>query len=1168
MGSKAKKSPIIGVAAAALALLAASPAPAADDHLYDPVLSLTGSAAVSVEDPVSDPGSSHPPKSFNVPCGTVTDRHGYIYVTGSPGAGGEGTDGRIDVFDPQGNFLVEIADEFLPCGLAVDSVGNLYVKEDRKGIDVNIGGVSVFEPDSYPPTAATEYGPRTRIYEPPVGEDCLEANNVAVDPSNDHLYISSFCRVEEYGSAAEGWPLIDKEVAVHPEAGLGFHGIDVYGANHDIYVTTKDANTVEDQVLVFDGTDGHLKCEIDGVPAEGGGTVPFDFGLGAPIAVDQSNGDLYVYGTKDLTVDQFAVEGSACPFVGRMPQKPPTLKAISGLGDIAVDSPQEAGEAGYDSPNEGYVYITSGSSAASSHLWAFEPKLIGPPKVREQGAGEITETEAVLEAELSPNALATTYHFEYTTQAAFEEVGYEGATSVPLPDANTGKGGAFAGVSEPVASLEPDTAYRFRLVATNCEDPEADPGECLTLGEGKPGEEGEDATFATYPLTPAGLPDGRAWELVTPPDTNGQIPTMAMLGHGETGIGFDTTLASTDGESLAFGSNKGALPGIGGGGQADRFEALRDAKGWQTHFTGLSGAQSQSPRLGGISPDHTFSFLAATGEEGTLALDSSDATYLRTPAAIEPSLNCSVDAEPEGGLEWIGCGSLGADPWAHGKWISPDGEHVIFETHIGSTAQQLEPCAPSTGVPAIYDRTPGGETRCVSLLPGDVTPPNGATYEGVSADGGAVAFTVAGTLYVRRDNAETLIVASGNPTFGGLSADGERAFYTTGGALGGGDIFACDIGEGSCAGPEAQEPIQIGSGGESTMVNVSADGSAVYFVSPVVLSGEEENGHGAKAQVGEENLYAWNGETVSFIATVSELDVEGGPAEAQALGRWLSQALSPSPGPTAGAGNDPSRTTPDGSVLLFQSHEDLTGHESEGHPQVFRYEATAEPAERLTCLSCNPSGSPATSDARLESLGNTNAAQIQVFPPISPATRIANVTVDGQRAFFQSGERLVAADIDGYQDVYGWRAQGTGGCKREAGCLALISGGKSASDDYLYAMTPNGSDVFFLSGDTLVPQDPDKTPSIYDARVGGGFPPPKPPPGDCLGEICQPAVQAPNDATPATSSHVGPGNPKQATKSRCPKGKRKVRRAGKTRCVKRQTKKAQRKSHDNRRAQR
>lgn len=1162
-----------------LVLFAVAPMPvqAADQHLLDPVLSLEGDCKgedgaldpdCTGAPPAYPPGSS--PKPFELPCGVDTDSHGNIYTANLLIKSGSIAGGRFDVFGPAGQFLLEFetsddpAFEVIenPCGIAVDSEGNLYAG----GIEG--GQVGIFQPSAYPPTTTTTYT-LTKTIDSFAALGC-PSTGLVIDPSNDHFYLSGTCTIVEYGSAAEGSPVVEEYPSLLepvPGESRRFSGIGVYGQNHDIYAAVRRStnpgnNPLPSRILVFDGGDGHKKCEILGADLPG----DFEFGLGAPVAVDQANGDLYAYSVFQGVVYQFSVQGEEdCDFVGRLP-KPPALTGLDPFGGIAVDDPLEPGEPGYESPNPGYVYVTSGRNVNNSHLYAFKPRFTGPPEIRNQVADAIAETEAVLRAELNPNGLDATYHFEYTTQADHEANGYANAARAPTPDASVSEGGAYVPVAVSVTSLEPGTTYRFRLVASNCAAEGAVPGDCETLGEGTPGGEGTNASFSTYPSLPdaspcpnaalrvghsAMLPDCRAYELVTPPDTNGHIPRLSITGLGFGEISFDTSAASPDGGSLVFGSNSGALPDIGGGGFFDTYEALRDeSSGWQSHFTGMSGAQAERPRPGGISPDHLYSFWNVEGGRGVFADSVTGyAQYLRVPAGIDPSPNCAVAAEPEGRFELIGCGSVDSEPKAAGRWISEGGGHVVFDTGGNSDPVQLESCAPPTGTSAIYDRTPGGPTRCVSL------PPSGASaevkaqfetldpaYRGTSADGIAVVFTLGGTLYARLDNAETVAVATGATTFAGVSANGDRVFYLdepTGVEVPRGEIFVCEVAAGACAGPGAtQSPVQIGSGGESALVNVSADGSHVYFTSPQELvSGEGE--------AGEDNLYVWDGEVVRFIAVLDPLDIDGaGDAYGQGLGLWTRSAVSPNPSAVTGPADVPARTTPDGEVLLFQSHAELTGSDGGGHWQIFRYDTQASPGEQLICVSCNSTGASSGSDARLQTpeegqLVSTNPS------PVNAITHIANITTDGDRAFFQSADRLVSADLDGKVDVYEWEALGVGGCGRTEGCLSLISSGQSASDDYLYAMTPDGSDVFFLSGDTLVPQDPDGTPSIYDARVGGGFPQPVTP-ADCLGEACQPTVQAPDVLTPVTSIR----GDKKAKTRRCPKGKRKIRRGGKRLCRK------------------
>ena len=851
----------------------ATPALAVDEHAFDPVLSLRGDALTDASDEVPDPGLSHPPAKFVRPCGTAVDSHGDIYVA-SPAIGSE--DGRIDVFNSKGEYLTEIHDGNGPCSLAVDSEGNVYVGNFEDPQDV-----VRFDPEGYPPTPGMNYGSPIIVRESSV-PGCSSAGSVAVDPSNDHLFLSCSNNIHEYKAASEGGELIGS-------IGTGFgacnySGVGVYGSNHNIYVAgVRDevggcggfTDPANQRLFILNPAGTEILTEIKG-PKEG---ESFGFIAGkAPIAVDQANGDVYV-GDLDAHhwVDQFAADGT---FIGQIRHQN-FLTPPSGPdnGDIAVDSPFP-GQSGYDSPNEGYLYVAAGESPGKSHLYAFKPLILSPPEIEAQEAADVTESEAVLRAQLNPGSKPTTYHFEYISQADYEADGNQygaGSVSIPSPAAAGGEGSSFAAVSRPIAGLQPGTAYRFRLIASNC----ASEGEeaCLTVGEGKPGEEGEDASFSTYLPEAAGLPDGRAYELVTPPDTNGRTPLMTEMGSGFNPSAFDTTLASPDGGSVVFGTEGGSIPALGGGGYHDTYEAVRIAGvGWRSHFTGLSGAQAEGPIPGGVSPDHGYSFWDVLGSNGSLATGGvTEADYLRRPDGV---LDPSCSPEPSGRFEFIGCGSLGVEPYARGKWISPGGEHIIFDADVARTgvpAAALEPCA-HDGISTVYDRTLDGVTHCIVLPPegasaGTVTEFEGtdAFHRGTSADGTAVVFELGATLYVRLDNERTLKVAAGKPDFGGISDDGSRIFYLnepSGDQVRQGELFSFDT--------ATQETTQVGSGGESTIVNVSADGSHAYFISPLVLTGGEENDQHLKAKAGEANLYAWDGGTLHFIALLDpSSDIEG-----------------------------------------------------------------------------------------------------------------------------------------------------------------------------------------------------------------------------------------------------------------------------------------------------
>ena len=562
-------------------------------------------------------------------------------------------------------------------------------------------------------------------------------------------------------------------------------------------------------------------------------------------------------------------------------------------------------------------------------------------------------------------------------------------------------------------------------------------------------------------------------------------------------------LASEDGQFLLFGTEGGALPQYGGGGFHDTYVASRQASGWSTQFTGLTAAEAEKPFAVGASADHAYSLWAVGGTKGTLANEpgataNAKMNYLRGPS---------------GTIEPVGLGSLGSDPRAIGRWLAADASPIIFTTENGPNgpAIRLEPSAPETGTAAVYERVPGGPTKVVSLLPGDITPAAGedAEYLGTASTGVAVAFRIGDSIY-ERFGGETKKVVDGPAVFGGLSAGGEWCFY-----LQGGDVFAFNAVTGVA---EA-----VGSGGKSTLVNVSEDGSHVYFVSTTNLTGAEQNDRGATAQAGEQNLYVWGSafKAVRFVAVVAKEDVVGEPppplgseAKVGGLGLWTSDVVASKQDQFLGPANDPSRTSPDGRVFVFESRARLTTYDNEGHSEVYRYD---DVARSLNCVSCNPTSAPPSSEARLES---RYASRLFSIPPVNALSLIENVVAGGNRVFFESGDALSFEDVDGTNDVYEWEAQGVGDCQSPVGCVQLISSGKSATPNFLYGVAAGGRDVFFWSGDQLTPQDQSNAPSIYDAREFGGFSTPAAR-APCAGDGCQGQLAPP----PTLVTPVNAGSP-------------------------------------------
>jgi hypothetical protein len=151
---------------------------------------------------------------------------------------------------------------------------------------------------------------------------------------------------------------------------------------------------------------------------------------------------------------------------------------------------------------------------------------------------------------------------------------------------------------------------------------------------------------------------------------------------------------------------------------------------------------------------------------------------------------------------------------------------------------------------------------------------------------------------------------------------------------------------------------------------------------------------------------------------------------------------------------------------------------------------------------------------------------------------------DSGRLFFDSFEGLDPQDSNGTWDVYQYEPPGAGDCsessptfaERSGGCVGLISSGVSPEPSIFLDASESGNDVFFYTNARLSPLDVDTSRDVYDARVGGGFAEPLPPPA-CEGDACQSPAAPPEDPTPGSLTFQGTGNllasaPKPAVKPR------------------------------------
>jgi hypothetical protein len=564
------------------------------------------------------------------------------------------------------------------------------------------------------------------------------------------------------------------------------------------------------------------------------------------------------------------------------------------------------------------------------------------------------------------------------------------------------------------------------------------------------------------------LPDCRAYEKVSPDDKGG---TKISYFPGYTQV-------SPDGETAGFigygvSSEAVAAPKI------PQYLADRTSSGWQSRVISppqpppLPGGETIARQQWLLSEDLSQAITTA----GRIPSEGSEATDLLYRR--DNNLN-AFTAEADSGLP-----NLVA--------------LVTVVSNASLSAAGFQTSAALAGAPTTEEgnfkayELIGNTVRFVGILPDGEPAPGGSNIgnsEGsrlgeyspgaVSSDGSRVFFTSQESrqLYVRVDGAATewvsephLSVPNSEPgpvIFQGASEEGRYAFFTsqtelTDESVPGANLYRYEVGTGALVDLSSDTPA---AGYVNGLVGTSSNGSYVYYASGG-------------------SIYLYHGGATRLVGSY---DQEG---EMSAAGRvW---------------GTRSSDVSPDGLHLMFSSRDSLTGYPNAGHREFYVYGAESG---ALSCVSCNPSGAPATADATVHG-AQPPGAIIETGRPYLPRT----MSDDGSRAFFDTAEALAASDSNGKSDVYEY----------EAGSVHLVSSGKGEDPAYLADVTPSGNDAFFVTGNRLLPSDLDSVGDLYDARVGGGFAQPPLAAPTCTGEACQPEATSPSAlGTPGSASFSSP----------------------------------------------
>ncbi len=210
------------------------------------------------------------------------------------------------------------------------------------------------------------------------------------------------------------------------------------------------------------------------------------------------------------------------------------------------------------------VLVCAGAPALASAAEA--------PKVEEAFVTRVASTSATLHAQVSPGGTATTYAFEYAAGGGFKLVPEAGGSG-SLPEGTAG-----VALSVHVQGLLPSTSYEFRLVASNSAGT-ATGGSVSFVTERGGGE------FT--------LPDGREYEMVSPPQKQGSL-LMGLFGEESNGVDYLT-------EHITVQASVGGNAIVDEADQPTESESQGDANGVSVFMA--RGSSGWSPRV--IAPPHS-----------------------------------------------------------------------------------------------------------------------------------------------------------------------------------------------------------------------------------------------------------------------------------------------------------------------------------------------------------------------------------------------------------------------------------------------------------------------------------------------------------------------------------------------------------------------------------
>ena len=650
-------------------------------------------------------------------------------------------------------------------------------------------------------------------------------------------------------------------------------------------------------------------------------------------------------------------------------------------------------------------------------------------------ATAVAATSASLHGEANPEGSATTLRFEYLSQGAYEanlaaaKEGFAGATRSPVTGGvPLGSGEAPVETSRQITQLAPNSAYRYRAVATSPAAPQ--------------GVIGPEHIFTTQPSGAVfALPDARGWEMVSPVDKNGG----AIQGFGQN-FGGDLLQAAAQGGEVSYSSASSFGQGAQGAPAASQYLGAREGSGW-------SVLNASAPQRSGAEP------APSAGVPYRLFSSDLSAALLRGGGdCLSPGVGCADPSPPPAGsgapagyqdyyrrdsatgafqalITSANAPSLTLPAEAFAVSLAgatPDLSHVVLSTCAKLTPDASE--APGcTGGPNLYQWSAGALSLInPGLSDAHLAAPSGA----ISSDGARVYFsaTEGAALYLR-EGTQTKLLSEG-ATFQAASTDGSVAFFTKAG-----ELFRYK------AQSNTSEPL---AGEVQGVLGASANGAYLYYETPAGLKLYHEG-------------------TITPVA--SEADAANWP---------------PASG-TARVSPDGTELLFSSSASL-SGFDNLDAGDKQPDPELFLYEAGSK---ALSCVSCNPTGErpigPSSVPGAISNGKGEEATQIYKPRVLSVGGQRVFFDSSDSLALQDTNNR---ADV--YQWEAPGTGSCAQGSQVNAGCVALLSSGRDGEASEFIDASAAGGDAFFLTAASLVPSDPGSVDLYDARQGGGFAIPPNP----------------------------------------------------------------------------